>query len=322
MMSRKARMPLAAPAVAAALIALMLCGCGRDDRAAKAPEKTGVVATTLSVYVLALGVRGEARGFELSMLLPAGTGCPHDYELTMGDMKKLSHARAVLANGAGLEEFLLTGPVKSLKLKVVDLSEGLALIPLSPEEKAEAAKEAGHEGHVHAGEYNPHVFASPRNAARMTEHLGRAFAELDPANAEAYRKNAAEQAREFDALADLLAAAAATFPNRKIVTNHDVFAYLARDLGLEVVAVIEREPGQPPGVGAFAKLIDKVKQERPAAIFYEPQYGAGPAGELSKGTGVPLHELDPFASGEPRAGACLAAWRRNLETLKKAMGPK
>jgi ABC-type Zn uptake system ZnuABC Zn-binding protein ZnuA len=236
---------LLAIAVSALLAAMQAGGCGRDARPAAGSGRPGVVATTLPVYVLALGVLGDTRGVELSMLLPAGAGCPHDYELSPGDMEKLARARLVLANGAGLEEFLLAGPVEALKLRVADLSEGLKLIPLAPEEKG--AAEPGKGGHVHAGEANPHTFASPRNAAKMTEKIGQALAELDPANAERYRRNAAAQAEALNALADEFAAAAKNFPNRKIVTIHDVFDYLARDAGLEVVAVIEREPGQSPG---------------------------------------------------------------------------
>ncbi len=328
-------------AALAVLTAATLSGCGDGGQSAgsRAGGDPGapsgpppVVATTLPVYALALDVLGDSKGIGLSMLVPAGSGCPHDYSLSPGDMERLARAKLVLANGAGLEEFLLAGPVRNLKLRVVRLSDGLKLIPLSPEAKAAEEKAHGahegqeaneeHEGHGHAqaGEYNPHTFASPGNAARMIETIGRTFSELDPANAATYRANAAARAAKLDALAGEFAAVAQGASNRKIVTLHNVFDYLARDAGLEVVAVIETEPGQPPGLGAFADLIEKVRREKPAAIFSEPQYSAKPAELLGRETGVPVYELDPFATGKAEAGAYLAAMQKNLETLRKALG--
>jgi zinc transport system substrate-binding protein len=156
----------------------------------------------------------------------------------------------------------------------------------------------------------------------MTKLIGEALAGVDPANAEAYSKNAAASAAQLDALADELAAAAKGAPNRKIVTIHDVFAYFARDAGLDLIAVIEEAPGQAPGLGELDKLVAKVRSEKPAAIFFEPQYPADPARTLGRETGVPVYELDPFASGEAKPGAYLAAMRRNLATLKSSLGAK
>lgn len=310
----------AALVLAAAL--LVAGGCGGDSRPA-GDGRPVVVATMLPIYVLALDVVGRTRGVELSTLLPAGAGCPHDYALSPDDAQKLSVARLVLANGAGLEGFLTSGPVSRLLkgVKVVDLSEGLKLIPNEGHEH-EAEREAGHEhGHAHDhGEFNGHTFASPRNAAHMVRRIAEALARLDPADAAEYRRNAEAAAGRLEALAAEMAAAAATFPNRRIVTTHDVFAYLARDAGLEVVAVIEAEPGQEPGLGEFAGLVARVRAARPAAIFSEPQYSDRPARALSRETGVPVHSLDPFATGRAEAGAYLAAQRRNLETLKRALG--
>jgi ABC-type Zn uptake system ZnuABC Zn-binding protein ZnuA len=293
-------------------------GCGRD-RGRAGSGRPGVVATVLPVYVLALDVAGENPGVELSLLLPAGSGCPHDYALSPGDVARLARARLLLANGAGFEAFLTreTLAAANKDLKVAELSANLALIPREPEAGGEEG--AGH--HHHEGAFNPHTFASPRNAAKMTRRIAEELAALDPAGAAAYRRNAEESARRLEALADELAAAAKDFPNRKVVAMHDVFAYLARDAGLEVVGVIEEEPGQEPGMGTFAKLVKRTRAEKPAAILSEPQYSDRPAQALSRETGVPVFPLDPFASGRAERGAYLAAMRGNLATLRKALGP-
>ncbi len=314
---------LLAAAVAAALLA---GGCGKDaGKGTAASGKPGVVATVLPVYVLALDAAGEKPGVELSLLLPAGAGCPHDYTLSPGDAARLARAKLLLAVGAGFEPFLAPETLARVnrELTVVDLSEGLKLIPREHEgagHGADEGKAAGDHDH-HAGAWNGHTFASPRNAARMTRRIAEALAKLDPAGAAGYRANAEASARELEALADELAAAAKVFPNRRVVATHDVLAYLARDAGLEIVAVIEDEPGEEPGLGVFARLVERVRAEKPAAIFSEPQYPDKPARALSRETGVPVYSLDPFASGRAERGAYLAAMRANLATLKKALGP-
>lgn len=312
----------------AALALLALAGCGGDaDRPAPAGGAGGkpvVVATVLPVYALALEVAGEAPGVELVLLLPASGGCPHDYALSPGDVAKLARAKVLLANGAGFEAFLTKDALAAANktVKVVELSEGLELIPRAPDgdDRDKDAKKS-EEHHHHEGAWNPHTFASPRCAAKMTLRIGEALAEADPAGAEGYRRNAAESAKRLETLADEFAAAGKTFPNRKIVAMHDVFFYLARDAGLSIVGVVEEEPGQEPGPGVFIKLVAKVKAERPAAILGEPQYSDKPARALSRETGVPVVLVDPFATGKAARGEYERTMRANLEVLKKALGP-
>ena len=305
----------------AGLALLLAAGCGSEPPkpAPGGGKQVSVLATVLPVYVLALGVAGEGPGVKLAMLIPANAGCPHDYALSPGQIQALYRADLLLINGAGLEEFLVSGPAARVRgrLKIADLSAGLDLLR---EEVSPGGTKPAEDGHVHAGEYNPHTWASPRNAARMTLKIGEELSGVDPADAERYRRNAAEQARELDALAAEFAAAAKTFPNRKIVTVHEIFDYLARDCGLAVVGEIEESPGQAPGLGVFAELVRKVRAEKPAAIFYEPQYSAKPAQALGRETGVSVHALDPFATGRPERGEYLRVMRRNLETLKSALG--
>ena len=48
-----------------------------------------VVCTILPVYCLTLNVVGRTPGVQVELLLPAHQGCPHDYDMTPGDLIKL-----------------------------------------------------------------------------------------------------------------------------------------------------------------------------------------------------------------------------------------
>ena len=68
-----------------------------------------VLTSFLPMYLFTRNVVGDAPGVAVEMMLPASLGCPHDYSLSPGDMKKIAEADLFLANGFGMEEFLHGG---------------------------------------------------------------------------------------------------------------------------------------------------------------------------------------------------------------------
>jgi zinc transport system substrate-binding protein len=279
-------------------LALLLPGCGT-----KPSEKKGlrVLCTVLPMYVFTRNVVGDIPGVAVELMLPASLGCPHDYSLTPGDMEKIMGADVLVVNGLGLEEFLAKPALgANPRLKVIDASYGLAPITDS-----------------HGT--NPHTWVSLTDAFAQMRNIAFGLADLDPKNAAQYKKNGAAYAAEFMVLRTDFLLALKDAPNKRIVTLHDAFAYFARDLGLEVVAVIEETPGQEPSAGDLFKLAKKIKEARPIGIFAEPQYPEKVAEVLSGESGIPVYVLDPVASGEMTPTAYMDGMRKNLETLKEAL---
>ena len=73
---------------------------------AGAAEPLRVLASFLPMEIFTRNVVGDAPGVTVESMLPASMGCPHDYALTPGDMKKIASADLFVANGLGMEEFL------------------------------------------------------------------------------------------------------------------------------------------------------------------------------------------------------------------------
>ena len=107
---------------------------------------------------------------------------------------------------------------------------------------------------------------------------------------------------------------------KNIVTFHEAFSYFADEFNLNVVAVIEREPGTSPSAGQLAKIIDEIKERSAEAIFVEPQYEKTTANVISKETGVPVYTLDPIVSGKLDKGEYERIMRENLKVLEEALG--
>lgn len=374
-----------------------------------------IVCTFLPTYVFTRNVVGDTPGVDVELLVDRNVGCPHSYSVSGQDLKKISRADIIVANGLGIEPFLdelLRGQERAKLLTLSDDCEVIRTDDASAEDESgepvhTAACEHGpetehahspacehveehvhtaecdhgqqaehvhtaecdhglattrgdehvhtqacehgqeaehvhgpecrhghdHAGHDHAGhehhfDVNPHTWVSPRQAAIQVRTLGRKLAQRDPENGGRYRANAEAYAAKLEALADRMVAASKSFTNRNIVTGHSAFDYLARDLGLNVVATMHVVPGQTPSAGEMARVIDTIRQTKAAAVFWEPPFADKTAQTIARDARVPVYPLNPFntADGLPESetaedvlGMYELVMERNLATLTKAL---
>lgn len=299
-----------------------------------ARAELNVLCTTFPIHQIARNVAQGRAGVDLQLMLPAGMGCPHDYALTPQDMRKLAAADVLVVNGLGLEEFL-GAPVRTANpdIETIDSSAGIQDLLEYAHEHAEAEEDHDHEaeadhdhaehdhGHHHHAGVNPHLFASPRQAARIALNVAAGLSKADPEGAGVYFRNAQAYADRLNALADEMAALGRTLKNNRIVEPHGVFDYLARDMGLEVVAVL-RPHGQEPSAAEMLELVRTLRAKQAGAIFTEPQYPAKVGAALARETGLPTATLDPVATGPDEAPLDYyeTAMRQNMETLRATLG--
>jgi zinc transport system substrate-binding protein len=259
-----------------------------------------VVTSFYPVYVTALNVTAGVEGVEVTNLTSPHLGCLHDYQLTTGDVRQLSEADLLLANGAGMEPFLDKVARQSPGLRVVEVSEGIPLM-----------------------DGNSHVWVSFDGARRQTENIVAALSELAPEHAAAFRANGEAYEARLTALEERMRSALAPYAGTPIVTFHEAFPYFARDFRLEVAGVIEREPGTEPSARELADTVKLVRARGVKALFAEPQFSDRSARVIAAETGVGVYELDPVVTGpaEPEAarGAWLAAMEKNLTVLQDAL---
>jgi ABC-type Zn uptake system ZnuABC Zn-binding protein ZnuA len=289
--------------VIAAVLFLAFALAGGPSAAAAEPLR--VLTSFLPMEIFTRNVAGDAPGVTVSSMLPASLGCPHDYALTPGDMKNIASADLFVANGLGMEDFL-GEPVRRAnpKIRIVETARGV--LPLRGE---------------HGG-INPHTWVSPRNAILQVREIERALSAARPGLAPVFRRNADAYVSRLSALAAEFEAAAKTFRRTEIVTFHNVFDYLARDVGLTVVGEIETVPGQEPSAGEIQRLSRTIRERGVPAVFSEPQYSPKLADALAREAGVPVRVLDPVATGSPALTAYEDAMRRNLSTLKEALSAR
>ena len=280
------------------------------------PAPLQILCTTFPMHLFTRLVVEGRTGVEVKRMLPANTGCPHDYSLTPDDMRTLSRSNVIITNGLGMENFLGASVRQANpKIKTVDSSKGMKnLIALQGEEGHGAEAQ-----HHHDSAMNPHLFASPRQAAQVVRNIALALSELDPEGAVVYAANAQKVSARFESLAEEFSTVCAALPKKKIVTEHAVFDYLARDAGLQIVAVVEEEPGQEPAASEMLKIVGTIRKSGAAVVFTEPQYPAKVAETIAREAKIPAASLDPVASGPENAPLDYyeKTMRANLDVLKK-----
>jgi ABC-type Zn uptake system ZnuABC Zn-binding protein ZnuA len=297
-----------------------------------------VLCSTFPLFQIARNVaHGRDAHLEMDLLLPAHLGCPHDYALTPHDMRKLAAARALIVNGLGLEDFL--GPAArkaNAGLVIIDTSRGIPDLLVygagsrghaeSRPERHDPAAGRGEPAPDEAGKprrtANPHLFVSPRMAARLALNIAGGLSGLDPAGTEIYRRNARSYAQRLDALADELAALGRTLSNNRVVAQHGVFDYFARDAGLDIVAAVDSHAGQEPPAADMIRVTRAARTRKAGAIFTEPGESAALGRTLAAETGIAAAILDPASTGPD--GAPLDYYervmRRNVETVRSVLG--
>ncbi|MGI6468252.1 MAG: metal ABC transporter substrate-binding protein [Syntrophomonadaceae bacterium] len=285
---------------------LTLCGCGvlpsASEKTSGQPTEDGVhiVTSFYPIYIMLLNITADIDGVTVSNLTRNETGCLHDYQLSPGDMQKLQGADLLVINGAGMEAFMDKIIAQYPHIPVVEATQGLDLI-------------------VHEGEINPHLWVSPEGAKQEVENIVRQLTALDPQHSDAYARNGLAYVEKISQLQAEMHQLLDNAPKRNIATFHDAFAYFAREFDLQVVAVVEREPGSEPSAGELAQIITQIKNKKVAAVFAEPQYPEAVAQTIARESGVAVYALEPAVSGPEDKDAYLRIMRQNLEVLREAL---
>lgn len=299
---------------------------------AAAPVTKNILCTTFPIYQLTRHVVEGRDAVAVDLLLPAALGCPHDYALTPQDMQRLARAEVLIVNGHGMEEFLGAPLEKAnARLVVIDSSAGIKDV-LRYAGGGDHHGEGGEHDHGHGDAHgdghhhhhsgvNPHLFASPRQAARLSLNIAAELSKLDPDGAAVYYRNAQAYSQRLNALADEFSALAKRLANNRIVQPHGVMDYLARDMGLEIVAVTQPH-GQEPSAAEMLELVGTIRAKKAGAVFTEPQYSDKVGRTLAKETGVATVVFDPAASGPDKAPLDYyeKTMRTNLQTISTVLG--
>ena len=252
--------------------ALWLCcaaGASRRTRRRKKPFR--VVTTFTVIQDIAQNVAGSAAVVE-SITKPGAE--IHDYQPTPLDIVRAQAADLVLWNGFNLERWFEKFFENVKEVPAVTVTEGVEPMGIA-------------EG-PYTGKPNPHAWMSPNNALIYVENIRKALVKHDPANADAYNKNAADYAAKIKALDEPLRKRLAAIPEnqRWLVSSEGAFSYLTRDYKMQEAylwPINADEQGTPKQV---RKVIDLVRKNKIPVVFSESTISDRAAKQVARETGA------------------------------------
>ncbi|WP_217240939.1 anchored repeat ABC transporter, substrate-binding protein [Streptomyces sp. AC555_RSS877] len=129
--------------------------------------------------------------------------------------------------------------------------------------------------HVH-GDMDPHAWADVANAEAYVRRIETELIKADPAGKATYEKNAAAYLKTLGALDEEVAKKLATVPeqNRKLITTHDAFGYLAKAYGMEIAGFVVPVPNQEPSAAEVEDLGNTIRDKQVPSVFLEPNLAA------------------------------------------------
>lgn len=318
---------------------------GRQAKPEKAAEKINVTSVIFPSYDFFRAVAGDR--VNLTMLLPPGAES-HSYEPSPRDIVTVMESDLFIYTGGETDIWvdrilgsLDSGSMDSVKvLKMLDLVEAVEeeiVEGMEDDEHEHGHDEAEHdehdeaEHHEHDEEvpvYDEHVWTSPRNAKLIVAAIAESLCALDGANADFYRKNAADYTARLDELdAEFQSIVNNAERNTLIVGDRFPFRYLIDAYGLSYFAAF---PGcsteTEPSAATVAFLINKVKAEQIPVVFYIELSNEKMADTISEATGAKkllLHSCHNVTRNEFENGVnYIDLQKQNVKNLREALGAR
>ena len=299
---------------------LMLLGaaslsCSKKDGKPES-QRLRVVTTLFPLYDFTRQIGGEK--IDVHLLLPPGME-PHSFEPKPDDIMRINRAELFVYTNSYMEPWaanLLKG-VAGDRLKVIEAGAGAHYLP------AAEADEHGEE-HGDAHRMDPHIWLSIPNAEKMVDNIAAGLAAKDAANSKFYLDNAASYKKRLSEMDKRFVKGLSDCPTKMFMHGgHYAFGYLARRYGLTYMSAYALSANAEPSPRKLVDLVNRIKQNRLHAIFYEEIISPAMAEMIARETGtelVKLHGIHNVSKSDLDRGVTyLSLMEQNLENLRKGL---
>jgi zinc transport system substrate-binding protein len=170
---------------------------------------------------------------------------------------------------------------------------------LSLGDNIDLIKAAGHleDGHIEGAD--PHYWVSPKCAMVMALSIKALLCELKPGSREKYEQNYSKLIETISGIDQKAKDLFSGFKGRSFMIFHPALGYLARDYGLDQIAV-ENE-GKEPTPSTLKELIDISRSKNIKVIFVQREFDTKNARAIASETGAVIEAIDPLSENWPEA---------------------
>jgi ABC-type Zn uptake system ZnuABC Zn-binding protein ZnuA len=270
-----------------------------NNEAAIKTELT-VLAVESFLADIAQNVAGER--FVVESLIPPGTD-PHTFQPTPLDVTKIANSQVLIANGAGLEEWLQ---------EILDNAGGERLMIEASQGLSENSSRPG----------DPHFWLAPNFVIHYAEEIRDGYIQVDPGGKAVYAQNAVEYIAELKSLDSWIANQVGQIPleRRILVTNHNSFGYFADRYRFNIIGTIIPSVStvSSPSAQQLVQLIEAIKKTRAPAIFLESGTNPKMAEQVAREAGVKLI-IDLYTHSPPLPDGYVGMMRYNTQAIVDAL---
>lgn len=176
------------------------------------------------------------------------------------------------------------------------------------------------------GAPDPHTWHDPANVSTYADGIARALATADKDNAAAYVAAASKYRQDLARLDADIRAAFEKIPKaeRRVITTHDAFGYLARAYAIEFIAPLGLSTDEQASAKGVSRLIEQIRREKIRAVFVENIADPRLIEQIARETGVKVGGKlysDALSTKAGPAPTYVAMMRHNVKLLTAAMAP-
>ena len=301
---------------------MLLCGlCGCGNKSSENDGRLKVVATIFPAYDFTRQISGDL--IDLEMLLAPETES-HSFEPTLQDIAAVQSCDLFIYIGGESEAWA------DKVLSTIDTSE-ITVLRLMDYVEPLCAEDDGHiheHGHEHdgcEGEFDDHIWTSPKNAALMVCAIQDALCAIDAENADSYIETTGLYLNELSSLDKQLTELTAQAARHTIIfAERFPFRYLAADYGLDYHAAFSGCGGDTePSLATIASLVDIIESEKIPVVFFIEFSDETVADTICQSTGAKkllLHSCHNLTREELNGGAnYVDLMQQNIENLREAL---
>ena len=184
----------------------------------------------------------------------------------------------------------------------------------------------GH-GHDHGGEeVDSHWWHDPTNVEAAAAEVARVLGQLDPADRTLFSRSARAYQRELASLDRQIEACLNRIPReeRKLVTDHGAFGYLANRYGIEVIGTVipALTTQAEPSAGDLAELEETIRSEGVKAVFPESSVPSTTAEAIARDTGASAEYVlygDTLGPADSEAGTYVGMMEMNVDQIARGL---
>ena len=225
----------------------------------------------------------------------------HGFQPSPQDIARISKAKVVIANGAGLEGWLQPILNKtSTSLTIIEASAGIPLV-----------------------DDDPHLWLDPILVKTYIDNIERALSDFEPSQSALFSNNAEDLKQDLDQLDAWIRQQVEQIPleRRIFITNHESLGYFSNRYGFTLLGSIIPSHDSLAETTAqhITELINQIKLTGAPAIFLETGSNPKLAQQLEAETGVKVISGLYTHSIDDQASTYLNMMRANVNKIVNAL---